>query len=137
MQELSSTAPNDPKPKNPDGPFIFRMVLESIKKSHEQRIAATTPRPTIGNQGASPYRGFETAATSFPERLHCPMNDQNLMTYFEPIQADLNQMVNGAGSSSTSGNIPVYHDLWATMTMSWTNDWELKAYTTGSIATNS
>jgi hypothetical protein len=115
MQGLSSTSQNDSKPRNPDGPFIFQMVLESIKKSHERRVAATPPKPA---QGASHYKSFETANGSPPERLRCPMIDPNLMTYFEPIQADLNP----PGSSSKSGNATIYHDLWATMTMSWTAD---------------
>ena len=47
MQGLSTTPLTEPMPKNPDGPYIFRMVLESIRKSHERRLNAVLLDPSI------------------------------------------------------------------------------------------
>jgi hypothetical protein len=133
MQVLSSTAPTNPNPKNPDGPFIFRMVLESIKRTYEQRLSLVlpnppTPNPAAEQNGETPchLNGFHTPAMTLMDKLHCPMNDQNLMSYFEPLQFENGDVVNGAGPSARPAQeasaIPLYHDLWATMTMSWTDD---------------
>jgi hypothetical protein len=112
MQTLSSVPPTELNPKAPDGPFIFRMILESIKKSYEQRVVLVTPPLSM----ASPM-----------DRLHCPMNDRELLMYLEPVSQDSNEAFGVLGGASTtvpnvSKNIPVYHDLWATMTMNWTGD---------------
>jgi hypothetical protein len=136
MQGLSSVPATEPNPRAPDGPFIFRMMLESIKKSYEGRVALVTPSiAAVADQSAnaSAGAGFSTPAVSPMDRLHCPMNDQELLTYFEPLSQDLNEAFGNPGDAGGNGNangqvqreqrsIPVYHDLWATMTMNWSDD---------------
>jgi hypothetical protein len=128
MQALSSVPPTELNPKAPDGPFIFRMVLESIKKSYEQRIALVTPGlSSIADQSMSAAAGSQTPVASPMDKLHCPMNDRELLTYLEPLPQDLNEVFGIPGDAnvevlSAPKSIPVYHDLWATMTMNWSDD---------------
>jgi len=128
MQALSSVPPTEPNPKAPDGPFIFRMVLESIKRSYEQRVALVTPSlSSTADQSANSATGFQTPVPSPMDKLHCPMNDRELLTYFEPISQHLNEAFGIPGDAnvpppSAARNIPVYHDLWATMTMNWSDE---------------
>jgi hypothetical protein len=130
MQALSSVPATELNPKAPDGPFIFRIVLESIKRSYEARVALVMPPLAMAEQGvgASQSNGFQTPGASPMDKLHCPMNDRELLSFFEPISQDLNEglgVQGGAGGSmgpSAPKTIPVYHDLWATMTMNWTDD---------------
>lgn len=128
MQALSSVPPTEPNPKAPDGPFIFRMVFESMKRSYEQRVALVTPSiSSVASQGMPAAAGFQTPALTPAAKLHCPMNDRELLAYFEPISQDLNVAFGAPGDENTPPpslmrNIPVYHDLWATMTMNWTDE---------------
>lgn len=128
MQALSSVPPTEPNPKAPDGPFIFKMVLESIKKSYEQRVALVTPSlSSIADQSMNAAAGFQTPVTSSVNKLHCPMNDRELLAFFEPLSQDSNEAFGIPGDAnveapSAARSIPVYHDLWATMTMNWSDD---------------
>jgi hypothetical protein len=94
------------------------MVLESIKKSYELRVALVTPPLSMAVQ---------TPGASSMDKLHCPMNDRDLLAYFEPLSQDFGEAFGVLGGTSTTvpsvpKSIPVYHDLWATMTMNWSND---------------
>jgi hypothetical protein len=128
MQALSSVPPTEPNPKAPDGPFIFKMVLESIKKSYEQRVALVTPSlSSIADQSMNAAAGFQTPVTSPMDKLHCPMNDRELLAFFEPLSQDSNEAFGiprdaNVEAPSAARSIPVYHDLWATMTMNWSDD---------------
>ena len=128
MQALSSVPPTEPNPKAPDGPFIFRMVLESIKKSYEQRVALVTPTlSSIADQSLNAAAGFQTPVTSPMDKLHCPMNDRELLAFFELVSQGSNEVFGIPGGAdvevpSAARSIPVYHDLWATMTMNWSDD---------------
>jgi hypothetical protein len=128
MQALSSVPPTETYPKAPDGPFIFRMVLESIKKSYEQRVAlVASSLSSIAGQSMNAAAGFQTPAASPMDKLQCPLKDRELLTYFEPLSQDLNEVFGIPGDGNVpvqreARSIPVYHDLWATMTMNWSGD---------------
>lgn len=124
MQALSSVPATEPNPKAPDGPFIFRMVLESIKKSYEARVALVTPAAAAVEQGVNATAAFQTPIASPIDKLHCPMNDRELLSFFEPISQNLNEVFGSGPTTAPSApeSIPVYHDLWATMTMNWSDD---------------
>jgi hypothetical protein len=122
MQGLSINSPVETIPKIPDGPFIFGKVLESIKKSYEQRITASDARLSNLRQGVGPTTQFNTPVATPVERLYCPMGDRDLLMYFEPLQPDPSDVSRGASGGQTSQTSPLYHDIWATMTMSWSDD---------------
>ena len=97
-------------------------------------MALVTPSPSaITDQSMNATAGarFSTPVASPMDKLHCPMNDRELLTYFEPLSQDLNEGFGIPGDGGNAGNgqvqmeqrtIPVYHDLWATMTMNWSDD---------------
>ena len=123
FQTLSSTIPDgsDP-PKNPDVLYVFKMVLESVKKSYERRVSNIKPDFFIVDHGTA----IGVA------RGHCPMLDPTLSVYFNnPLSDDSTYTgsfdFDGSASYPSSeiwrpANTPLYHDLWATMTCSWAEE---------------
>ncbi|KAH8591825.1 hypothetical protein B0O99DRAFT_266476 [Bisporella sp. PMI_857] len=146
FQALSGTSPRDGTPRNPDPLYVFKMVLESVKRSYEKRVANIMPKSISVEKG----NAREMA------RGHCPVLDPTLKPYFTDFQVesenggwgDMTAMgsipLNGAdwsrtvgtpeslgsyesmGSYGSLGTMPtvggsplLYHDLWATMTCSW------------------
>ncbi|TVY71335.1 hypothetical protein LSUE1_G008616 [Lachnellula suecica] len=115
FQHLSSTkvSPEDSEhPKNPDVLYVFKLLLASVKKSYERRIGNIKPETfaiDFGN-GAGPARG------------HCPILDPNLRTFLSSPEdstygGSFNR--NSATSDRQHFGMPLYHDLWATMTCNW------------------
>jgi len=133
FQALSSANPRIGTPRTPDHLYVFKMVLSSVKKSYEKRVANLKP-----DMHAVDKRG------------HCPLFDPSLQQYFDidgnpgptfdgswedMTTPDLSQTDfsgtdwSGTGETSCSnstGSIgidaagpPFYFDLWATMTSSW------------------
>ncbi|KAL2064298.1 hypothetical protein VTL71DRAFT_4792 [Oculimacula yallundae] len=113
FQLLSSVpARTEQPPKHADVYHVFHMILGSVKKSYEKRIAKLMPEPPVGH----------TITTG-----HCPMMDYSLNTYFEPlVSMDASSFdISGSGTPSTeapASSVPLYHDLWATMTGSWADE---------------
>lgn len=128
MEALSCVPPTEPNPKAPDGPFIFRVMLESIKRSYEQRVALVTPSlSSIADESMNAARGCPAPVANPTDKLYCPMNDRQLLTYLEPLSQDPSEVFGIPGDASGAvpsahNSIPVYHDLWATMTMNWTDE---------------
>lgn len=108
LGNLSQTKSTTSIPTLPDGPYIFKMVLEKLKESHERRVA----------QCVAAHAQVSTSTDPIKEKPHCPMTDRSFTTLFDvwdssrdDILRDLEVGVNPA----TMG----YHDIWATMTMGW------------------
>ncbi|KAH7412843.1 hypothetical protein BKA64DRAFT_339090 [Cadophora sp. MPI-SDFR-AT-0126] len=100
-------------PKQADVYHVFQMILGSVKKSYEKRISKLAPEPPIGHP---------LATTG-----HCPMMDYSLNIYFDPlVSMDASSFdMTGSGTpsiESTASAVPLYHDLWATMTGSWAEE---------------
>lgn len=111
----------------PDVMFIFKMVLGSVKTSYERRVANIQPN----------FFFVENGNAVGAARGHCPIKDPSLGVYFESAEEDSigggwevgagdgSGSVNGGGGSRgsdgtmrSSGNA-FCHDLWATMTSNW------------------
>lgn len=138
FQALSSANPRLGTPRNPDHLYVFKMILSSVKKSYEKRVADIKP---------DLFR--------VDRRGHCPILDPSLQQYFNadgpPAPAygdawgdmttpDLTETdFSGAttGWSATGGTpdsdpaamvgmdgvgAPMYFDLWATMTSTWADN---------------
>ncbi len=103
-------------PKNADTFHVFQMILGSVKKSYEKRVAKLNPKPLAldSRYGVAPG--------------HCPMMDPSLNTYFDTFasmdESPFDQSGSGTPSieSTNLAAIPLYHDLWATMTGSWAEE---------------
>lgn len=126
-QAISSTPTpsGSERPQDPDIFFVFKLILGSVKKSYEQRVAAITP------QSFAVQMGNAVGAA----RGHCPMLDPSLAVFFD---SDLEiedstyggswdfsggaSLVNTPASSNNAAMHPVYFDLWATMTGSWATE---------------
>lgn len=111
-------------PLNLDSPFIMKVVLDSVKKTFEERIAlATTTLCAPDDSGAQ--MNVKTPFDSGVVKRYCPMLDQDVMGYLEPLQASIFDSLpnsdnpDSMGTSREKQNIPLYHDIWATMTMGW------------------
>jgi hypothetical protein len=103
--------------------FVFKLILGSVKKSYERRVAAITPKSFVVEMGKAVGAA----------RGHCPMLDPNLAVYFD---SDLEMedstyggswnfsgaTANTPASSNNAAIPPVYFDLWATMTGSWAEE---------------
>jgi hypothetical protein len=127
FQAVSSTAipSGSERPKDPDVFYVFKLILGSVKKSYERRVAAITPKSFV----------LEMGKAVGAARGHCPMLDPSLAVYFD---SDLEMedsayggswdytggetLANTPASSNSAGMPPVYFDLWATMTGSWAEE---------------
>lgn len=102
-------------PKNPDAVYVMKKMLESVKKSYERRVAKIEPGFFI----MSDSNAIGIAAG------RCPMMDPTLRVLFEESAFTYDEsftMSATPASNSSSSTIPLYHDLWATMTGSWANE---------------
>jgi hypothetical protein len=113
FQQLSSTqSDNEKPPKNPDGLYVFKMIMGSVKRSYERRVAKI----------AADFFTVEHGNVVGDFKGHCPMLDPNLTVYFDPGTSTYDGSFGLDGSvtsSSSTSTVPLYHDLWATMTGSW------------------
>jgi hypothetical protein len=120
MQGLTTVRPDDIEfPQNPDGPFLFKLVLESIAKKYNERIEALDRLALKDAEGNG--TGICGDDRSSCRREQCPIRDPELAHIF---QGDMLSSVQSPWSSSDSGTSnassqPIYFDLWKTMTMSW------------------
>jgi hypothetical protein len=119
FQYLSST-PSDTieTPKTPDVLYVFKRILGSVKKSYERRVSKIEPNSFIVDHGN--VVGLA--------RGHCPILDPTLSPLFDISDStyggsfDMTEF--GTQSISTSGasKMPLWHDLWATMSCSWAEE---------------
>ena len=90
-------------------------------------MALVTPSlSSIADKSMNAAEGFQTPVASPMDKLRCPMRDRELLTYFESLSQDLNESFGIPGVANVpvqreARSIPVYHDLWATMTMNWSD----------------
>lgn len=85
-----------------------RVVLRVVKTKYDRRVAAlNTPAPS-----------------TVPGTHGCPMFDPSLDQYLPMWDSGFGLSSNSAvPSRATEGQAqPMFHDLWATMTMSWATD---------------
>lgn len=126
FQALSSTpmhTADDKGTKHSDALHIFSLVLGSVKRSYVRRV-----------EGIQPFTSLVDPALA--KGPHCPIKDASLRVYFDQ---DLDSAYDSSsyggelGGSSTSPSdvhhsvsigtaTPLYHDLWATMTGTWAED---------------
>jgi hypothetical protein len=119
-------------PKNPDTMYILKMMLGSVKKSYENRLADIKP----SSFDSTMDEGKVMAGMQFGS---CPVHDQSLKVYFDQrvddsIHAgssdyffDVNDGIDlqpglyggNSGSIGIGQRRPVYFDLWATMMGNW------------------
>ncbi|TVY30151.1 hypothetical protein LHYA1_G001118 [Lachnellula hyalina] len=121
FQHLSSTKTSSEDvnhPRNPDVLYVFKMLLASVKTSYERRVANIKPESFVVQPGK--IAGIAMG--------HCPIMDPSLSPYFNSPKdstyggsSDLNQIGASEYQTSTTG-MPLYHDLWATMTCNWARE---------------
>ncbi|TVY94479.1 hypothetical protein LAWI1_G001210 [Lachnellula willkommii] len=121
FQHLSSTktsSEDDNHPKNPDVLYVFKMLLASVKKSYERRLGNIKPESFVVQHG-------KAAGVAMG---HCPIMDPSLSVYLNSPKDstyggsfDLNEIASSEYPTSTTG-LPLYHDLWATMTCNWAGE---------------
>jgi hypothetical protein len=127
FQAISSTPTpsGSERPQDPDIFFVFKLILGSVKKSYERRVAAITPKSFVVEQGKAVGAA----------KGHCPILDPSLAPYFDS-DLEMEDSTYG-GSWDFSGGVscsntpacsvntvmpPVYFDLWATMTGTWAEE---------------
>ncbi|KAG8671698.1 hypothetical protein FPOAC1_004952 [Fusarium poae] len=107
--EVMTEGPEDltPASKRVDVFSASRVILRVLKTKYNRRVAILTAPvldEPLGHQG-------------------CPMFDKDMQPYVTAWDAGFDvQYVLPAHNPNTEGQQPMYHDLWATMTMSWAND---------------
>ncbi|KAI1067830.1 hypothetical protein LB507_010550 [Fusarium sp. FIESC RH6] len=106
--EFMCEGPEDltPASKRVDVLSASRVVLRVVKAKYDRRVTmlTTSLSNTLGRQG-------------------CPMFDKDMQPYLPAwdTEIDMNSVL-PAMDMNLEGQQPMYHDLWATMTMSWAND---------------
>ncbi|KAF4986578.1 hypothetical protein FGRMN_10770 [Fusarium graminum] len=96
-----------PVSKRVDVLSASRVVLRVVKAKYERRIA-TLAAPMLSSRVAG---------------QGCPMWDRALEPYISAWDADFNMTSTmPTPTMDMEGQQPMYHDLWATMTMGWAND---------------
>jgi hypothetical protein len=145
FQHLSCTPANaNEPPKNPDVFYIFKMVLGSVKNSYEGRVAKITPgfldmgTSGMGSAGSASAPASAAAATAAAAgsvmKGHCPvLHDKSLNVFWDKEVLD-STYGSGISPLGYEGSTPatetatatgpgfLYHDLWATMTGSWVDE---------------
>ena len=117
-----SSSGSSETPRHWDWLHIFAVVLESVKRSFVRRVDSIQPVTFLVDP-------------SLARGPHCPMKDASLSAYFDQeMEMEMDSAyggdLSGSGASTaamtpcTSGETgrPLYHDLWATMTCTWANE---------------
>lgn len=97
FQSLSLVSNDAKSPQSFDPLYIFRIVLESLKKSYLRRVADIKP-PSITTNLSSSSKG------------QCPIRDPEINAYFESAFSQNSGSYDDNGSG-TSSNVPVYFDI--------------------------
>lgn len=116
-----------PSTKHVDVFSATRVVLKVLKLKYDRRLELA-----LATEAAEPTAEQDSNIPRLPLSAGCPMLDGSLEQFFpiwDPSLPDTNipslQMppppMSGPSSSATR---PVFHDLWATMTMGWANEEE-------------
>ena len=108
-------------PKHSDALYVLAVILGSVKRSYTRRVDSIQPTTFLVDP-------------SLARGPHCPMKDRGLSDYFDheldsAYGGDLSGgSVGSVGSTgappgpSSAAYMPLYHDLWATMTCSWAQE---------------
>jgi hypothetical protein len=114
MQNLSQAKVSDSERNDIDAPMFFKLILDSVKNTFGERLSYAPP----------PY----TASVGDPQpvdvlpNLHCPMLDPDISYLMDPFRCSTTNQTNVAQKSNIfEQNMPLYHDIWATMTADWAN----------------
>jgi hypothetical protein len=105
-------------PENPDILYVFKMIISSVKKSYECRVSDIQPNFFAAERG----NGIGIA------RGQCPISDPSLSIYLDSDDSSYGGSWNLSGgtvntpSTNCTAGVPLYHDLWATMTGTWAED---------------
>jgi hypothetical protein len=138
FQTLSATPSSGTSvPRNPDILYVFKMILASVKKSYERRVAKIILEPATAEVGSRISKG------------HCPILDPSMKPYWDNDNSSFGSSWETGIGSTPSGEMvdmgdmgdmievnltmpmeppmnhpgaPLYFDVWATMTGSWANE---------------
>ncbi|KAJ4259761.1 hypothetical protein NW762_007692 [Fusarium torreyae] len=95
-----------PATKRVDVLSASRVILRVVKAKYDRRVAMITA-PMLTTKGLGPQG--------------CPMFDRSMEPYISAWETGF-EMSSMMPTPNLDGQQPVYHDLWATMTMGWAND---------------
>ncbi len=113
FQQMTSTPSTGPgTPKHPDAAYVMKMMLGSVKKSYEQRVSGIEPGIFV-HDVASVVRG------------RCPIMDPSLKNYLDGATLNSEEVFSLSdthSSDASSVHMPLYYDVWATMTGSWASE---------------
>lgn len=116
-QQLTTTPSNGIEPpRHPDAHYVMDMMLGSMKKSYEKRVAGIQPGFFAINEGN----------VIGVARGSCPVTDPSLKGYFnnaEYLYEDVIGPSSDTPTSSSTSFVPTvpFWDLWATKNGSWAN----------------
>jgi hypothetical protein len=113
-------------PGHPDAAFIFKTVFESLKDSYERRIIAL-------NSSKDPAPALSTACDGIVASSNgsvgfisnCPIMNKSVAPHLDAWKASSNEVLLASaemcslGTAQKPTTMPVYHDIWATMTINW------------------
>ncbi|KAF4445313.1 hypothetical protein F53441_10925 [Fusarium austroafricanum] len=107
--EFMCDGPEDltPSSKSVDVLSASRVILRVLKAKYDRRVAMLTA-PSLSTKGVG-HQG-------------CPMFDKDMQPYISAwdTEFDMNSVMLTPGPNMEGQ--PMYHDLWATMTMGWANE---------------
>ena len=99
-------------PKHPDAAYVMKTMLGSIKKSYDRRVSGIEAAFFVDNV-ANAIRG------------RCPIMDPSLKNILDGAtlnHEELFSLSDTPSSDASSVNMPLYYDVWATMTGSWASE---------------
>lgn len=125
LNQICAQHDTEPSPGVVDTLHATRVILKVVQRKFEQRVQAAEVQEIAAMQGMA--------------QIGCPLLDGSLDQYLAQWNPDTSSgpcarnsaavMENHSGSrgqerSSHAGQQPVFHDIWATMTMGWANSGE-------------
>ncbi|KAI9746482.1 MAG: hypothetical protein M1818_000195 [Claussenomyces sp. TS43310] len=128
LQNLSSVSVDEVGvPKNPDAPFIFKTVLAQLKDTFERRVSQIPSRIFDYDEGGvvGIFAGPDTGSVSKRSSHGCPMFEPSISGYLKSWQeggASNDRDMGRPDGKPQGSTVPVYHDIWATMTMTWASE---------------
>lgn len=131
LQSISTTVSGGSGiPARLDSPFIFKTILETLKEAHDRRVnqlVSNLPTPDM-SFGTDSNPGITSSRNSNGSVKLCPMFNPTIAPYLDAWQASKDEILlasnemNLVNTSEKTTLTPIYHDMWATMTMSWALD---------------
>lgn len=90
----------------------MRIILKVVQTKYDRRVAALNQQTHTPTSRSSSTHG-------------CPMLDRSMDSFIAAWDPDLvmSSTMMGPPPPGQEGQQPMFHDLWATMTMGWANGW--------------